>query len=173
MSEYTGGRVPEDLPGLEGRIAAVLSAVHRYCGWHVFPVVETQMRLDGPGGKLLNLPTLRLVELISVTSGGVDVEIDTLTWSDRGMIARRSGRWTTELGGIIVTARHGFDSAPELVTDVCEVVAQSSSRSGAPVLSKLRVGERQEDYALATASNGLPFGANQGLWDSYRLPRLA
>lgn len=174
VATYTGGRVPADTPGLETMVAAALDAVHRYCGWHVFPTITESVRLDGPGGRLLNLPTLHLVELVEVTNDGTVIEPDTLTWSTRGMIARRSSHWSDDLGAITVDMRHGFEHAPALAKNVCEIVGQSVQAAPNPgALTSLRVGDRQETYALTMAGNGLPAGADQALWDSYRLPRLA
>ena len=56
----TGGQVAASDARLGPLLDAASAAVRRYCGWHIGPVAEETLVLDGPGGDLLVLPTLRL-----------------------------------------------------------------------------------------------------------------
>ena len=63
--------LPDAPAGVDaGAWAATVAEVRAYCGWHIAPVVTETLTLDGPGGHLLVLPTLRLVDLLSVTNEG-------------------------------------------------------------------------------------------------------
>lgn len=87
------------------------SAARRFCRWHVTPVRENQVvTLDGPGSRLLVLPTLRLVELTSVIENGVSLDVATeLDVSPTGLVRKLSGAyWSGRYGSIVVTMTHGF-----------------------------------------------------------------
>ena len=68
-------------------LAGVESAVRRYCGWHVGPVISDQQWIDSPGGYDLQLPTLALVEITGITdSAGADVDLAHVSWSRTGTV---------------------------------------------------------------------------------------
>lgn len=88
---------------------AARSAARRFCGWHVTPVREDVVDLDGPGSGLLVLPTLRLVALTKVVENGVELDVNDLFVSARGLVRKRSGAWWSgNYGAIVVTMTHGF-----------------------------------------------------------------
>ena len=113
---------------------SALDVVRAYCGWHVTPVQSRTVTVDGPGGRDLFLPTMRLVSLQQVVEDGVNLDLDMLEWSDIGRIRKKrdikylSGHphvwcpwhWTDQLSGVEVTMTDGFDQAPvlDLVVDM-------------------------------------------------------
>jgi hypothetical protein len=103
--------------------AAARDGAQRYCGWHVTPVKEgDEVTLDGPGGRLLMLPTLALVELTSVIEDGVEVPITDLYVSKAGMVKKKSGGcWSRHFGSIVVTMTHGYASAPNFEAAVASM----------------------------------------------------
>ncbi|AJA43309.1 head-tail adaptor [Mycobacterium phage Sbash] len=120
MAELTPDDLPAKVRGLfandteaQAAIDAVLAAARRWCGWHVSPViVDDVMELDGPGGRVLSLPTLNLLSVKSVIELGVVLDVSTLDRSRRkGTLTKPYGRWTARDGAIVVTATHGFTEA--------------------------------------------------------------
>lgn len=109
---------------------AAHGAVRRFCGWHVAPIVTETLVLDGSGGTDVLLPSLRVVELLSVTNDTTDVleQVDT---SHAGILRLTTGRWTSRLGRVKVTLTHGYelDEVPE-VAAIIAGVAKRGPNSG-------------------------------------------
>jgi hypothetical protein len=107
---FTGGRLPDD-EVTQGLVDAALAAARRYCGWPVSPVVTgVTLVVDGPGGRVLSLPTLNLITLTSITENGEVLDVTKLDVSRRkGTVEKYPyGWWTRRAGGITVTMTHGF-----------------------------------------------------------------
>lgn len=143
VAQYTKGRlaapVPPDTDNETTRLLAErLTAARRYCGWHVTPVREDdELTLDGPGGRLLRLPTLRLVELVEVTENGVTLDVADLNVSPLGLVSKKSGGyWASNFGAITVKMTHGFDTAPDFDAAVLSAIDRASF---APEGGRLRV----------------------------------
>ena len=138
LRALTQGKLPAGAD-VDGLLADVSAAVRAWCGWHVAPVIDETLQMDGPGGDLLVVPTLRLVDVLSVSQRcrGRDSAVEVidpldLEWSRAGLI-RSVWRWSTRLGGITLAVRHGFDSeAVGLAGVVAAVVArQATAPTGA------------------------------------------
>ncbi|MFL0172419.1 hypothetical protein [Mycobacterium sp. SMC-13] len=110
LSAYTNGRLPDD-EATQDLLGAALSAARRWCGWWVSPVqTGVTVEVDGPGGRVLSLPTLNLVALTSVSECGVALDVARLDKSKRkGTVEKYPyGWWTSRAGAISVTMTHGF-----------------------------------------------------------------
>jgi hypothetical protein len=119
VETFTGGRLTDD--GGTGEVSrmltAALAAARRSVGWHVSPVRRDTLTLDGPRDRILTLPTLHLVELISVTENGIELDLDKLSWSagrppgfSGSVNIRKRNRlgWSRDYQSITVTMEHGF-----------------------------------------------------------------
>jgi hypothetical protein len=128
LARYTKGRLVSEDSETDRNLAAGLAVVQRWCGWHVTPVKEGhEVELDGPGGPLLRLPTLRLVELVGVIEDGATLSLDSLEWSKTGLVRKKSGApWSTKLGAITVTMDHGFAEAADFESAVLSYVDRTS-----------------------------------------------
>jgi hypothetical protein len=97
-------------------LAATQAAVRLYCGWHVCPVrVDVVTQVDDVAGDLLALPTMKLVELTSVTELGEPLDLAGLRWAiptdlrpRRAIVSKVRGCWPTTYGAVTVTMTHGF-----------------------------------------------------------------
>ena len=93
---------------------AALTVARRHAGWHVTPVLENQqIVVDGPGSRILWLPTRRLIDVSSVSENGTALTLSTLNWSTGGdrhvAMRKRSGAfWSDQYGAIEMTITHGF-----------------------------------------------------------------
>lgn len=112
VSTFTDGRLPND-ESTTDLLNAALAAARRYVGWHVSPVIEETVVVDGPGGDVLSLPTRNLIEVSSVVENGVTLNVSRLDVSRRKGTVKKYpyGWWTSRDGGITVTMSHGYTEA--------------------------------------------------------------
>lgn len=120
VESFTHQRMAADDPEVERMLAAAVQAARRYCGWIVNPVVTGDaVTLDGPGSRILNLPTRKLVELTGLTENDTVVDLSAVRWSaggppgilERPVSVRKksNGWWTSYYQGIDVVMTHGYD----------------------------------------------------------------
>lgn len=118
VENFTKGQLETTDERVSGAIKAVTSSIRGEAGWHVAPLVtDHRLVLDGPGGKRLNLPTLKLVDLKSVTELGVALDLtgDSVDWSELGLVEKRNGaRWTDRYRKIVAVMDHGFSDLSDL-----------------------------------------------------------
>lgn len=130
VEQYTQGRLAEGDPETVRLLAAGLAAARRFCGWHVAPSSSTTVTLDGPGGRILALPTLKLSLLTSITEDGSAIAPADVFWSPRGMLQKKSGAyWSCNFGSIVVVMTHGFDDAADFNAAVLSWIDRSSLAS--------------------------------------------
>jgi len=79
--KYTGGRYTGD-ERIESNLSAVSVAIRNYCGWHLFPSQECQLKTTFAdkrvtvvgNGLMIQLPATYVSAVSSVTIGGTEVE---------------------------------------------------------------------------------------------------
>lgn len=169
VQSFTQGRLNQDDPETQRQLDAALAAARSYCGWHVSPVIEdVELTLDGTGDRLLVLPTLKLTELSEVSEDGVEIDLEELHWSARGLIAKRGGTyWSSLFGSITVIFSHGYSSAPDFES----VVLGAIDRGGfSPESGPRVIGPFQYTDALAPAGSAFT-GMERMVLDRYSLER--
>jgi hypothetical protein len=118
IEAFTKGQVDAADERVADAIKAVTLSIRREAGWHIGPVVtDHTLTLDGPGGRLLQLPTMKLVELKSVTQLGTALALDddTHDWSELGLVEKRDGTfWTDRYRKIVVVMDHGYEDYSDL-----------------------------------------------------------
>lgn len=139
---YTGGRLEDD-DETARLLAAALAAVRDWCRWHVNPIrVDDEVTVNGPGGWVLVLPTLNLVDISKLVENGVEQDLAGLTWTADGRVEKNSGaRWTRNYSGITVTMTHGFDDTAaaawrQAVLGAVDLMAQVKSRIDPALIQK-------------------------------------
>lgn len=101
--------LPDLYPGVD---PGVQETIRRICGWHVAPQVTETVTLDGSGDNLQLLPTLYLVDLVSITNEGTAVP-EVNDWSRMGAVRMPGcGRWTGKYRGVVAEMVHGFEVCP-------------------------------------------------------------
>jgi hypothetical protein len=115
-----------DLAGFPGEFSqemvdAAVASIRADAGWHIAPVVTETITVFGDGGRVLFLPSLRIISVASVTLAG----LPTTNWQlgNGGTLYAPYG-WPR--GPLQVTFTHGYETAPDLIP---EVVARISSYS--------------------------------------------
>jgi hypothetical protein len=171
LDKATKGRLDKDDPETARLLEVGLGVCRRYCGWHVHPVLDADVKvLDGRGGLVLRLPTLAMLEApAEVLELGVAIDPATLDWSPYGRLMKQSGAyWTDRFGAIKVTYKHGFDSAPGFESAVITYIARTSLT--------VPEGGRQRDavgpfhYSTVTLEDCSAFSAEEKMnLDFYRL----
>jgi hypothetical protein len=129
-AEWTGAPAPA---GIDDLLDGASTAIRRYCGWHIAPVVIEDVVVDGTGQRLVILPTLRLLNLLEI-----EERVDSITvavyaptdveWSRDGYLRKPSrGLWTRWLRGVTASIEHGFADYGDLATMVLTMVARGAA----------------------------------------------
>lgn len=124
----------ETTVGPEFWLNAANGAVRRFCGWHVAPLLEETLTLDGSGGRVLLLPSKRVVEILAVSNDGADVTAN-VDHSKAGILELVGGTWSNRLGKITVSLKHGFDleEVPEVAGVIASLRTRGASNAGTVV----------------------------------------
>lgn len=145
------------------------AVIRAYCGWHVAPVVEDDLILDSDGGKRLVLPTLHLLEVLSLVVDG-DVITD-FTFSENGWLTLPNRtRFPKKDRCVEVKIKHGFSYVPELTNIRSKLVSRAMMSPAGTIVSQ-RAGTQSVTYA---ASGGEVAGMNlldseKEILEKYRL----
>ncbi|MFC9514623.1 hypothetical protein ACFTSD_02735 [Nocardiaceae bacterium NPDC056970] len=150
LAAHTQGLIAADDPRAEGLLRGVVDAVRSYCGWHVFPVREDTLTVDGTGGKLLQLPSTRVVEVTEVAEDDEPLPQSAYRWSADGTLSKRVGCWSREFRSVTVTLRHGVQDTADLTLLVLQVAARLGSSP---------MGWTREQVGGINVSHGLVDGA--------------
>lgn len=137
------GPVP---PGrdIDAHLRAVSQMIRRMCGWHIAPVLTEAMTLDGPGGRVLQLPSIHVVDVVDVkfkdrlydgTAHWAGVDEFSYDWSTSGLLERPHG-WPRRYRAITAMVTHGF--ALDDVRDLRRLVCLIASRAIAAPKGALR-----------------------------------
>lgn len=173
VAQYTSDRLDAEDPETQRLLNAGLAAARRFCGWHVTPAEpDDVVTIDGPGARLLVLPTLRLDTLTALSENGVEFDVAAdLHVSARGLVCKRSGAaWTSHFGGIVATMTHGFDEAPDFDAAVLSFVDRMSQEpnGGRPIaIGPFRWSEERGDAGSAFTT------VERSLLDLYALEKAA
>lgn len=138
--------------------AEAVGVVRDYCRWHVAPEVTEEVTVDGPGGAVLHLPTLRLVELSSITNDGEPVADP--DWLTSGMVR---GCWTGRGRGVVATMTHGLHAWPD---DLLKVVREVAASVVQPGIAQISSSNHQVTYEPSVT------GRQRAVMDKYRLVGL-
>lgn len=189
VEQFTGGRLLADDPEVQRMLNTALVIARRECGWHVSPVEEVTLVLDGPDSRILSLPSRRVVTMTSITENGTLLNLADLAWSaggppglmERPVSVRKKNRgwWSDEYQSIEVVAESGYteDEAMDWRQAVLSMVDQMASLSSTGRGDADLVSKRVDDV---TYTYGSPYAAMaqqsligmNSVFDDYRLPRL-
>lgn len=192
VESYTGGRLSASKPETLRALNAAQAAVRRYCGWHVSPILQTTLTLDGNGRRELWLPSLKIVSINSLTvfdsNLGEIVDIDVndptqfaMSSEAPGVIYRGpgTGRWNWGVGNVTVDFTHGFSDAYDWQAAVLELVDRMAAQVGNVMGTSGPMTQKKVDDVTYTwagpsevkgaATEGLFGGMDHSLIDHYRL----
>lgn len=168
---FSEGKLSDTDTRLDGAVRGVSSAIRRYCGWHITPVRDEALTLDGPGGRELALPTMRLRAISEITNRGTSLDVDAdLDWSDLGEVELRMGCWSTRYRSVTVSFTHGYEHAYD-VEQTALAIANRALSSPAGV-TREQAGQVSISYAITSpgVSGGLAvLGPEYAVLDTYRI----
>lgn len=174
VENFTKGQIEQSDPRVSDALKAVTSSIRKEAGWHIGPVVEAHsVTLDGPGGRILHLPTLKLLNLVSVTELGTAVDLagDSHDWSELGLVEKRDGTyWTDRFRKIVAVMDHGYEDVADLKFLALSLVSRGlSSPLGA---TREQAGSMSIQWATPTpgvAGGLVPLPSELRIMDRYRL----
>ena len=144
--------------------ASALGLVRDFCGWHVTPLEVTEVVLDSDGSRLVRLPTLHLVNVLSVK---VDGQPATGWEASSDGLLRLASAPPAKLGCIEVSMQHGFESC-EIVAAVARSVA--ARPEGEWAAKSVQVDDAAISYAIPAGFGGAGFTeAEAALLERFRL----
>lgn len=178
------GAVSASDPRIGVLVKGASTAIRRYCGWHVAPVLEETVAVDHVGGDLVQLPSLNVVDVLAVTTwdGATDVALDPAASPRPWRVSRKSGQLRLArpvppaFEAITVTMRHGFD--PDAVADLLQVVSQVVLVALASPMGATREQAGSIAVTWATTAPGVAgglslLGRDRDVLELYRLPKVA
>jgi hypothetical protein len=174
LEAYTKGKLKAEDARVADALAAVSRSIRRRAGWHIFPLVTAHtLVLDGPGGAVLSLPTLKLVTLTSLTDDGtvIDPSAGVRVSRETGLVKKRDGgHWSPHYGAITVVMDHGEEEVPDLANLTLKLAARGlASPMGA---TREQAGALSVNWSMTTqgVTGGIvPTADERTLMDSYVL----
>lgn len=172
VQDFAKGKLKASEPRVKSALAAVSASMREYAGWHIWPLLKGDVRiLDGDGGRIQPLPTLKLVRLVAVNNAGEMLDPDTVDVSSAGLMERTDhAPWTGRMGRLYVTMDHGHKSVPALQALCVALVARGlASPLGATQES---AGSLSVSWGSSgSISGGLqPYSAEKATMAGYKLP---
>lgn len=104
---------------------AAIAEIRAYCDWHIAPEVTETVTLTRSSGALVELPTMRVASVQSVTNAGVAVAAP--EWDPAGLLY---GSWADRRRGVVVEMTHGYAAWPPEVLKVARQIVAADGRSG-------------------------------------------
>src|SRR5690625_5819676 len=89
-------------------VAAATQMIRDYCGWHIAPVEEETLVLDGTGTNTLLLPSRRVVQVSQVLVRDEPLDSAGYEWSAIGALWRLGGVWLEAFRSIEDDLVHGL-----------------------------------------------------------------
>lgn len=176
-AELTGIDPPP--AGIQDLLDASSAAIRRYCGWHISPVVTEELIVDGTGGSVISLPTLRLLDLTALTETwnwqtSYIWASDQIEWSRDGNLRKPGGAgWTTAFRGISATIKHGFETADcGDLTQLCITMSARAAASPFGVTTQAvgQVSIRMSSGSASSSAGGVSIYDDQAAaLDAYRV----
>ena len=150
MREWTDPLVdPASFTGFPPEaVASACDEVRGAAGWHIAPVITETLTLNGRGGRVLLVPSLRIVRVIAVRDVTDPAAPRTLDdWRadiDAGMLHRSAG-WPEGVASVEVELEHGFATCPPALHAVLRERCQ---------LAAINAGIRSESLASRSVQFG-------------------
>lgn len=171
LAAYSHNNIDPADPTAQLMLDAASNAIRRYCGWHIFPKLDFDLTMDGPGGRVLQLPSKYLTDVAGITESGLVLDPAAYRWSQLGEVERTTAYWENGhwaslwawgFGLLLVSFTSGYDEAPpELTTAVLGMVSRAlASPTGA---TREQAGGVMVQYGLTSthAAGGLALMSNE------------
>lgn len=154
LQAFTKGKIKSGEPRVAPALEAVSAEIRREAGWHVWPLLKDhELVLDGSGGSVQHVPTLRLAALKLASNAGVIVPPANVDVSQLGLLKIQGGQqWTSRYGQVRLIVDHGWEDAPELKALCLALTARGlSSPLGA---TREQAGSLSVNWSLSAGTAG-------------------
>jgi len=135
-------------------VEAATQAIRDYCGWHVAPVKEDTLTLDGTGTDTILLPSRLVVDVTRVQVRGEELPASSYEWSTIGALRRLNGVWPNSYRSIEVTLKHGFTDM-SVLADVVQSISERVRLDPTGAVSTQRAGTQQVGFFAGQTGGGL------------------
>lgn len=125
---------------------AAENALRDYCGWHIAPVIQQTLVLDGNGQHKKLLPSRRIVSVESVKVEGEEVTDYRFSQDGWLNLARRTPPVERCLE---VTFTHGFEETPPVLIHVMNAMVARARMSPAGNIVNQRAGTQSVTFATS------------------------
>lgn len=141
------------------------SRIRSYCEWHVAPKITETILVDGRGSPSLQLPSLHVVDVTSITNEGELVDPDDYDWSADGyVVLNNGGWWSRRPRQVEVVFQHGYEDVPADLVGVAVALASRLATSPSGV-------KREAAGAVSLEYGSSDFFADEReILDRYKLP---
>jgi len=152
-------------------VAAATQMIRDYCGWHIAPVEEETLVLDGTGTNTLLLPSRRVVQVSQVLVRDEPLDSAGYEWSAIGALRRLGGVWPEAYRSIEVTLEHGFNDM-FVLADIVDSVAARIRLDPSGMIARQGAGTQSVSFGGRTAQGGGGhglLGTEKDMLEPYRL----
>lgn len=164
---WTQGKLRASTVGLDKKCAGVSRAIRDYCGWHIFPVLEIHDLMDGPGGRILQLPSRYLRSVEALRWRGDELPVGSYRHSLSGFVEYEPagtegwpwptlGVWPTGFRVLDVEFTSGYSKVPESMVQLASGIA---ARAAASPLGYTR----EQSGTVGVSFGGADSGAGGGI----------
>lgn len=120
LQAYTKGKIKAAEPRVAPMLDAISSEIRREAGWHIWPLITEDLVLDGSGGRVQPVPSMRVERIISASSAGVTIPPEALDFSALGLLEIQGGSlWTRRYRQVLITLQHGYPAIPGELRALC------------------------------------------------------
>lgn len=156
----------------DDQVEFATARIRSYCRWHIFPSVQSTVRLDTGSGVSLLLPSLYVTVVASVTVDSDSSVVDLAGLSPEkmtiGVLQRLNEcRWLPCNDSVTVVWTHGYAEPPDELRELAVAAAKRVPASMAGVSQEAADGVSRVYGAGVSA--GWTYGEQQVL-DKYRIP---
>lgn len=167
IAALSGNRVKENNPLIDEAVEAAKNYVKFYTGWHIAPVIEETLTLDGTGSRVLQLPSMRVENVTEVTLDGVAIPETAYSWSEDGLLMKKRGVWTHDYRNVTVTLRHGYEHLEALDSVIAGMAIRALTVPTG--VTSITVGDRSESYRGTGGAAIAPVMADFAILDKFKL----
>lgn len=131
-----------DPPAAPTALESAEGALRDFCGWHVAPVIDETLVVDGNGRSKIKLPTQHIRAVTAVRIDGRDVTAS-VRWSDAGML--EGPTFPRRFRSIEVDLSHGYE--PKEIAGILAIVTAAAKRAETnPAVASQSVGGASVRY---------------------------
>ncbi|AHH16582.1 hypothetical protein NONO_c17820 [Nocardia nova SH22a] len=152
------------------RLDAIVQEIRDYCGWHIAPMLDATITVDGSGAAVLQLPTLALNSVTSIAENGTVLPSTEYEWSADGSLRRCPPfiHWTNRYRGVVAAVNHGYEDVPANILSV--ILDATSAAISTPVGTNAELPETMGPFTFGGNSGVVLNAAQRRVLDRYRLP---